>query len=254
MLAIERRNQILTRLAVSGKVIVSELSEEFDVTEETIRRDLEKLDAEGLARKTYGGAVSVKRDLLDLPFNVRKGVFVEEKQQIALLCPSQVKDGDVVMLDSSYTAIFVAKRLKEKKKLTVITNSVEILLEFSDMSGWNVVSTGGTLKEGGLSLVGSAAIKTILNYHADLAICSVKGIDTEFGISESNEADAEIKKAMLESSDKSIIIADGSKFGKKSFVHVDDLKNIDVIITDRKPDNTWLKALDEKRIEVIFKQ
>ena len=252
MLAAERRNRILTKLTLTGKVIVSELSEEFGVTEETIRRDLEKLDEEGLAHKTYGGAVSAKRDLLDLPLNVRKNVSVTEKQQIAALCAEKVKDGSIIMLDSSSTAIFIVKQLKSRQNLTVITNSVEILLELSDMKGWNVISTGGSLKEGALALVGPAALHTIANYHADISICSAKGIDVDFGISESNDADAEIKRVMLSSASEKILALDSTKFDKRSFVRVCPIRNIDLLITDKAPDEKWLSVLKESSFDVIY--
>ena len=124
MLAIERRREILARLSVSGKVIVSELAKDFDVTEETIRRDLEKLDKEGLASKTYGGAVSKHSSALDLPYNVRESVNVEQKQTIADKIFDIIQDGDRIMADSSSTALYIIKRIKEKKNLTIITNSV----------------------------------------------------------------------------------------------------------------------------------
>ena len=133
MLAIERRREILNRLGVSGKVLVSELSRDFGVTEETIRRDLEKLDAEGLAAKTYGGAVSRQNPALDLPYNVRAGFNVAQKQIISDIVASLIHEGDRVMLDASSTALYVLKRLKEKDRLTVITNSVSILLELADV-------------------------------------------------------------------------------------------------------------------------
>ena len=105
MLAIERRNAILAKLNTQGKVIVTDLSREFDVTEETIRRDLEKLDNEGLAKKTYGGAVINQNLNIDLPFNVRKRANVELKQKIAEKIAEMIHDGDYIMLDASSTAI-----------------------------------------------------------------------------------------------------------------------------------------------------
>ena len=120
MLAIERRNAILAKLSMEGKVVVSDLSREFDVTEETIRRDLEKLDNDGLAKKTYGGAVSKHNSAIDLPYNVRENVNIDQKQHIAEKLCELIADGDRIMLDSSSTALYVLKRLKDKKNLTII--------------------------------------------------------------------------------------------------------------------------------------
>ena len=135
MLAIERRNAILAKLATDGKVIVSDLSEEFQVTEETIRRDLEKLDKEGLAKKTYGGAVVLDSHGADLPFNVRKRVNANFKEIIAQKIAGMIHDGDTVMLDASTTAISVTKYIKNRENITLVTNSVEILLELADKPG-----------------------------------------------------------------------------------------------------------------------
>ena len=147
MLAIERRNAILAKLSIEGKVVVSDLAAEYEVTEETIRRDLDKLDREGFARKTYGGAVKNESFNIDLPFQVRKQSNVESKQKIAAVIGSMIKDGDYIMLDSSTTALYVIKNILDRKKITLITNSVEILIELCNKPDWTIISTGGTLKE-----------------------------------------------------------------------------------------------------------
>ena len=167
MLAIERRNAILAKLATDGKVIVSDLSAEFNVTEETIRRDLEKLDKEGLAKKTYGGAIVSETHAADLPFNVRKRMNANLKESIAQKIADLIDDGDSVILDASTTAICVTKYIKNRENLTLLTNSVEILLDLADKSGWNIISTGGRLKNGSLALVGAPAEKMIRSYHVD---------------------------------------------------------------------------------------
>lgn len=252
MLAIERRNAILARLQSEGKVIVSDLSREFDVTEETIRRDLEKLDSEGLAKKTYGGAVLNQNLNTDIPFNVRKRANVELKQRIAEKIAALIHDGDYIMLDASTTAIHVAKCIKNRKNITLITNSVEILLELSDKEGWSVLSTGGSLKQGSLSLVGTSAERMIRGFHVDLAVCSCKGIDIGMGITESNEKDSEIKRALFASADRRILAVDSTKFDKISFVRVCDIKEVDTIVTDSAPSERWVEHLKEKGIELIY--
>ena len=146
MLALERRNLILEKLQTEKRVLVSQLSQQFDVSEETIRRDLDKLEKEGLATKSYGGAVINEDVSIDLPFNIRKNQNVVGKQKMAEIAAKLIQDGEHIFLDASTTAVFVAKALKEKKeRLTVITNSVEILLELSDVSGWKIVSSSSCL-------------------------------------------------------------------------------------------------------------
>ena len=194
MLAIERRSSILAKLSSEGKIIVSDLSSAFGVSEETIRRDIEKLSKEGLATKTYGGAISTMAVANDLPYNVRKGVNIELKQNIAEKVANMINDGDRIMLDASSTAIYIVRRIKNKKNITIITNSVEILIELADKTGWTILSTGGALKEGSFSMVGLSAERMVRGYHVDLCVCSAKGLDTKLGITDSNEKDSEMKQ------------------------------------------------------------
>ncbi len=253
MLAIERRNQILAMLQRDSRVVVSDLSASFHVTEETIRRDLEKLEKEGFAKKTYGGAIINESLNVDLPYTVRKKANVTNKQYIAEIISSMIEDGDHIMMDASSTAVYAAKHLKNKKNITIITNSIEILLELSEVAGWKVLSTGGTLREGSLSLVGYQAEKMITNYHVDKTIISCKGIDMEKGISDSNEMDAQIKKLMLESANLKILAADNSKFDKISFTKIGDLTDIDTLITDSEPDENWKQVFNSMKVRTRYK-
>ena len=252
MLAIERRNAILAKLNVEGKVIVTDLSREFDVTEETIRRDLEKLDNEGLATKTYGGAVANQNLNVDLPYNVRKRANVERKQKIAEKIAEMINDGDYIMLDASSTAIYVTKCILHRKNITLITNSVEIMMELADKSDWNILSTGGSLKKGALSLVGASAERMIRGFHVDWAICSSKGIDMNVGITDSNEKDSEIKRAIFAAANKKILAVDATKFDKISFVHVCNISEIDTVVTDQAPNDRWVEYFKDKDVELVY--
>lgn len=252
MLAMERRGEILAKLTKDGKVIVAELARDFDVTEETIRRDLEKLDREGLVAKTYGGAVAKHTSTVDLPYNVREGVNVSQKQKIAQKVSELIRDGERLMLDSSSTALYVLKQLKDKQNLTIITNSVKILIELADRSDWTVLSTGGVLKKGALSLNGSSAEKMIRSYHVDTAICSCKGIDMALGVTDSNENDCLIKQAMIACAERRILALDAEKMDKKSFVKVCDFEDVDILVTDSEPQEKWRGFCREQNIELIY--
>lgn len=254
MLAIERRNEILARLQEERKVVVSDLSQLYHVTEETIRRDLEKLEKEGLAKKTYGGAVLNESFNIDLPYTVRKKANVEGKQLIAERIAAMIEDGDHILLDASSTALFIAKHMKDKKNITVITNSVEILLELSDRTGWKILSTGGHLKEGGLALVGYQAERMISTFYVDYAIFSCKGMDIEHGLTDANESDAQIKKMISKAAKKKILAVDHSKFDKISFTQVCDLSEIDMVVTDTEPTEVWKQALASAGIELVYGQ
>ncbi len=252
MLAIERRNAILSKLYLDGKVIVSQLSNEFDVTEETIRRDLEKLDKDGLARKTYGGAVLVQNFSTDLPHSVRKHANVEAKQSIAEKVSHMLTDGDCIMIDSSSTVLYLLPYIKNLKNITLITNSVEALIELSDKDDWHVFSTGGKLKRGALSLVGPSAEKMIRGFHVDYAICSSKGIDLNMGITDSNEKDSEIKQEIFASAEHKVLVIDSTKFDRISLIKVCDIKNVDVIVTDKEPPSNWVEYLKSVNVDLIY--
>ena len=117
MLAIERKNEILSILQKEQRVLVAELSTRYQVTEETIRRDLEKLEKEGFVKKTYGGAVLNKNSTIDMPLKIREKTNRKEKQKIAQTVASLIEDGESIMLDSSSTSLMIAQELKQKKKL-----------------------------------------------------------------------------------------------------------------------------------------
>ena len=243
MLALERRNLILEKLQAEKRVVVSELSQLYDVSEETIRRDLDKLEKEGLAIKSYGGAV---------PFNVRKNQNVTGKQKMAELAASLVKDGDHIFLDASTTAVFVAKALKEKERLTVITNSMEILLELADVSGWNIISTGGVMKEGYLAFLGSKTDESIRSYYVDKVIFSCKALDLEWGIMESQEAFGSTKRAMIGSGRKKILVVDSSKFDQTAFSVAGSMKEVDIIVTDKEPTERWKKHFEKFNVKCLY--
>ena len=232
--------------------MVSELSQLYNVSEETIRRDLDKLEKEGLAKKSYGGAVINEDVSIDLPFNIRKNQNVGGKQKMAELVAGMIDDGEHIFLDASSTAVFVAKALKTKERLTVITNSMEILLELSDVSGWNIISTGGRMKEGYLAFLGSRTEEAIRSYYADKVIISCKALDHEWGIMESQEAFGSTKRCMMASGRKKILVIDSRKFDRTAFSVAGNLRDVNVVVTDTKPSEKWLEHFSELDIECVY--
>lgn len=252
MLALERRNSILEKLQDEKKVVVSELSQFYSVSEETIRRDLEKLHQDGLCIKSYGGAVINENTNSDMPYNVRNKRNIEGKQKIAEIIAGLIEDGDHIMLDGSSTAVSIAKVIKNKERLTVVTNSVEILMVLSDVSGWNVISTGGVLKEGYLALVGQKTIDSISKYNVKKTIISCKAFNLEQGFSDSNDDFAGAKEMMIQCAQQKILAVDSSKFGKQGFITVGELSDIDIIVTDKKPEEKYLKGILNKGIQCLY--
>lgn len=252
MLALERRNLILEKLQDEKKVVVSELSQQFNVSEETIRRDLEKMEKEGLATKSYGGAVLNESTSIDMPFNVRKKENVSGKQKIAELVAARVHDGDHIILDASTTAVFIAKAIKEKEHLTVITNSIEIIIELSDVSDWNIICSGGSLKEGYLALVGPKTAESLSSFNADKAIFSCKGIDMEKGVTDGNEMFSQAKQVMMTSAGEAILAIDSSKFDRIAFSKLCDVSAVNTVITDKKPSERWMAFFESCQIRCVF--
>ncbi len=252
MLALERRNLILEKLQEEKRVVVGELSQLYGVSEETIRRDLDKLDKDGLATKSYGGAVINENTSIDMPFNVRKKWNVTGKQKIAELVAGLINDGEHIILDASTTAVFIAKAIKQKSSLTVITNSIEIIIELSDVSDWNIISSGGSLKEGYLALVGPHAIEGLTAYNVEKAIMSCKGIDIDKGITDGNEQFSQAKQTMLKSAKQSIFAIDSSKFEEVAFSKICDVSQADIIVTDEKPDERWLGFFEKSGVKCLY--
>lgn len=254
MLAIERRNEILERLQIEKRVIVSELSRTYQVSEETIRRDLERLENDGLVTKSYGGAVLNEHSIFDLPFNVRKKKQVREKQKIAGLIADLVQNGEALMLDASSTSVYTAKALREKREeLTVITNSVEIVVELFNAPKWTVISTGGISREDSFALHGPVTERVVQSYHVDKAVISCKGLSLEYGLTDSDEQAASSKRAMLRSAKERILAADSSKFDEVAFTKIAEWGDITSLVTDQEPPDPWLRELERMGIQCIYR-
>ena len=252
MLAAERRNKIVEMLQQDKRVIVSDLSKYFVVSEETIRRDLDLLDREGIATKGYGGAVFNETAGIELPFNMRKQTNAVGKQKIARIVDALIDDGDHIFLDASTTAVFIAKEIQDKKNLTVITNSIENMIELSDVSGWNIIASGGKVKEGHLAMVGPGAVETISSFNAEKAFLSCKALDMQRGIMEGNEEIAQTKFVMMYHSLKKYLCVDHTKFDQVAFSRVCDAREVTGVVTDVKPSEAWLSYFIRNNIEIYY--
>ena len=252
MLAAERRQLILDKLQEDKKVVVSELSELFAVSEETIRRDLDKFDKQGIVTKGYGGAVLKEDNKSDMPFNIRRKKNMQGKRVIGDILEQLIRDGESLMVDPSTTAVSITKALRSKKNLTIITNSIEVLVELAGDSEWDVISTGGNLLGDYLALVGTKAIENISSYHVDKAIISCKGINMLSGITDANELFSHVKRTMLKSADQRILAVDYTKFEITAFSQICDMAEIDIVVTDMRPSDRWLTYFEEKGIKCLY--
>ena len=251
MLLAERRQAIMDRVLATSRVVVGELSAEFGVSEETIRRDLEWLEQEGVAMRTYGGAVLKHSAQAPPPYATRKNTNVEGKVAIARLLAGMLQNGDTLMVDESSTALFAVRAVRHLKELTLITNSLNILQEVSSQDSWHIISTGGRLKPDIMALVGPKALSTIQGYHVGYAVLSARGVNTQLGIADSSDEVVEVKRAMMAAADRTVLLADHRKFDRAGFVSLGRLEEIDQIITDRPPPEEWKKRLEDSGVELL---
>ncbi|KRE49633.1 DeoR/GlpR family DNA-binding transcription regulator [Paenibacillus sp. Soil522] len=247
MLVQERYDKIVQLVNERGSIRVTELSELCQVTEETIRRDLDRLEQAGRLRRSHGGAVSVKDQQPEIPYFEREITHADEKKRIAEEAVKMIQPKDRILLDASSTAWYMAASMPDIP-LTVLTNSIKVAMELSSKEKIEVISTGGILASRSLSYVGPLAERSLDAYHVDKAFFSCKGVHLERGISESNELQARIKHKMVGMADQVILLADFSKFGVQAFTHVADMSDVDTIITDGRLSPELLLQLKEKQI------
>lgn len=249
MLVAERQQKIVELVNQKASIRVSELSRIFSVTEETIRRDLEKLEGEEKLRRSHGGAVSVQEGSPEIPYFQREITNVDEKREIAAEAVKKVEPGDRIILDASSTTWYMAKILPDMP-LTVLTNSVKVAVELSSKKKVTVISTGGMLLSGSLSYVGPLAERSLDTYHVSKAFVSCKGLHLQRGVSESNELQARIKEKMIQIADQVYLMIDHSKFGVQALTHVSPISEIDHIIVDSGLDPFQVRQLEELQLEV----
>lgn len=249
MLAVERRQVILDRLQETGSVTVVDLSREFSVSEETIRRDLSRMEDEGFLKKTYGGAFISRGMHLTVPVSLREHTYVEGKNIIGRYAAEMVENGDTIFLDVSTTAIHIAEHIIDKKNLIVITNSLRVAETLAKGTSIKVICSGGTLRPATLSTVGKAAEVAISGYFADKAFICCDGVHLEHGVTDANEKEAEVRKQMMRQAERAILVVDATKFNRTSFVHMADFASFDHLLTDRDLDDPWRSLLHEKRVD-----
>lgn len=228
---------------------VSELSRICAVTEETIRRDLDKLESEGKLMRSHGGAVSVKAHQAETPYFERETTNAEEKMRIAREAVRHIGEDERIILDASSTAWYMARQLPNMP-LVVLTNSIKVAMELSGKDKVRVISTGGQLSPGSLSYVGPLAERSLEHYHVDKVFLSCKGLHPSRGVSESNEWQALVKRKMIEIADEAILLADYSKFGLQALAHVADWADIDHVITDAGTDDAMVRELEGLSVRV----
>lgn len=250
MLPAERRNYLLKVLQDTGKIEIESFAAELNVSPMTIRRDLTLLEEQGMAHRTHGGAVLHDGLLGEIPYNTKEISNRTEKRRIGLEAASLIKDGEVILLDAGTTTIEVARALKDIQNLTVITNDLKIALELSESSEVKVFCLGGQVQNGLGAIYGSTAQDFLTNIRVNTCFLASSSVDFDWGISSPTIEKANLKKEMIRIADQIVLVADHSKFYKKSFARIEDVDVIDVIITDQEFDEDTRNLLRNKEIEI----
>ena len=252
MLAEERRFQIREILGAQRTVTATELCLRLNVTPATIRRDLAALEQEGVLVRSHGGAVSRMSSTNFQPsYEALLHSNSDEKRAIARAAEKLVLDGDTIFLEGSTTVFELARRLVQRHRLTVVTNSPTIVCELQRSPGVTVLCIGGELQKDTFYLSGEWAQRALSEIRLDKAILGVSAIDPEYGVSTASHAEAQIKKMVMRAAKSRIALADHGKFGKQSFAYVGPASDINILVTDAKAPSKQVKELREIGIDVI---
>jgi DeoR/GlpR family transcriptional regulator of sugar metabolism len=250
MFAVERQKHILETLRLEGAVWVSKLSQELGVTEETVRRDLEKLEKQEALVRTHGGAIPIDESNREMSLEKRKYLNTEAKERLAKEAASHVVPGDTIFLDASTTTFYMARELKNFRDITIVTNSMRVITELAGNPSIKVIGVGG-FASSNQSFVGTLASNYIEeNFFATKVFFSSRGVTVNGGILDSNEAECGIKKCMIKNSDQKFYLCDKSKIGRIGFAKLADFSEIDHFITEKPLSEEIAKALSDLNVKV----
>jgi DeoR/GlpR family transcriptional regulator of sugar metabolism len=250
VLPVDRHSEILRMLDSSNVVKVSDLSGRFQVSEETVRRDLERLEQDGVVRRIYGGAVRVSGRAMELSFQKRQARNLEQKRRIAMLAKEMISDGESILMDSSTSALELARALPHMR-ITVLTNAVTTVIELAN-KGIEVMSTGGMLRQNNLSFVGPIAERALEGYYVDKAFLSCRGLTLREGATDASDLEVELKRRMLRSARRAILLADSTKFGQVGFCSICPLSEFHAVITDNKAPTHVVDAVRDSGVTVLI--
>ncbi len=249
----DRLENIRTLIKTEQRVAVSELSKAFSVTEETIRRDLEKLEREGLIARTYGGAVLNMGDITRrINYHRRAQTNVEAKKKIAKLVTEIIPcHSAVIGADSSSTVMEAIHMISDREDLLLMTYSANLIREMADAK-INIMSTGGILNRKSDSFQGVIARNTLQDYNMDIIMVSCKGLQLTSGIFDTSEDEAELKRIMASRGQKVFLLVDHSKFDQVAFAKLFDLQTVHTVVTDCKPRDEWVEYFMSHNIQLLY--
>lgn len=251
LLPAERRERIVVEILRRHTVTIPELARQFGVSEMTIRRDLRALEQSGLVESVYGGATTPTISPFELSYSKREQMEVEAKRAIGFAAAQLIDDGDVIALDGSTTTLQVARNLHQRGNITVFTNGIKVATELAHRPGIRTILTGGELYHS-VSLVGVFARSTFEKVRVDKLFLSVTGISEDLGLSGPSDQDADVKSAMIAAADRVILLADHTKFGRRSYVRVALLDAVHTIVTDDRTTEEHLHMFEQRGIELVI--
>lgn len=242
---------ILERASSEGRVEVGSLASSLGVTPETVRRDLSLLERRGIIRRTHGGAVPVERLLPERGVSERVGAMVSEKQRIAKAALEFVPERGTLLLDAGTTTGTLAEMLPTDGELTVVTNSVPIARTLSSNPAVTLFLTGGRVRGRTLASVGEPATSFIKNLTPDVVFMATNGVSVEKGLTTPDVAEATVKRAMVSSGRRVVLLTDHTKFGEDHFVRFAGVEDVDAIVTDEGLAGDEAARYEEAGVEVL---
>jgi DeoR family transcriptional regulator of aga operon len=251
-LTLHRRTKILDQLESSGQVKVAELSQQFNVSEVTIRNDLTLLEQKNLLLRARGGAIKAQRVAVDYLISVQRHQNHNEKEAIGRKAVELIENDDTIILDAGTTTMEIANNLIRFHNLTVITNALNIAVRLADLKNIKLIIPGGILRQNTFSLVGPSAEESIRNFYCDKVFLGANGINSQHGISTSSIEESYLNRYMISIAQEVIIVADSSKFQQRAFTFVAPISDINTIITDDKIPAEEKSRLEQAGVKVII--
>lgn len=248
----QRHQFILNRLRERGHVNVIELSQELKVSAVTIRKDLKYLEERKLLFRTHGSATSNNPYINDRPVNEKEKIRVDHKQKIAQYAAGLVEVIDSIILASGTTVIELARQIKAKEQLTVVTASLNAALILSRDPIIDIIQLGGMLRKSSSSVVGPFAENLLSSFSCSKLFLGVDGIDPDYGLTTTNAMEAALNQQMIRAAQKVIVLADSTKFGRRGFSKICDLADTDMIITDNEITSSYIKATEESGVQIVI--
>jgi len=228
----ERQQAIVTQARAEGRVDVTALADGFAVTTETVRRDLTTLERQGLLKRVHGGAIPVERLGFEPGLASRDAVMVSEKERIAKAAVAELPPEGSILLDAGTTTARLGEVLPHDRELTVVTNGLPIAMALSIRPNITVITLGGRLRGRTMAAVDAPALDMLRDLYVDVAFIASNGVSVERGLTTADPAEAAVKKAMLATGRRRVLLADHSKLGNAQLSRFGGVADLDVVVTD----------------------